>query len=466
MTLTSQPILDEEIAPATPTIPHSREAEEAVLGAVIINPECFYELQFLNAEHFYIARHRWIWESLRKLDERRTPIDLLTLTEELDRKGQLAEIGGPAYLTALINQVPSSLNAVSYARIVEGHAIRRKMITTANAIANLAYSERTPVEECLSQSSNMFAGLEVLSSNHHFVGLSDLLSETLDDVSARSKAPKEVWGMATGFPKYDRKTGGIQQGELVYLVGAPGIGKTWIADTWSIELARQAPGAILSLEMKKRAIGRRILSGVSGVSTRSMKSGYIKDAEWPMLVSAIEQYSHLPIFIDDSSYNTTQLRAALSWAKQAKGIRWFILDYALLLTDTGRDETEQSKIISANMKRIVHDLDLAGIVIHSVVKIGMNESQEPQMSDQRGSGQAIHDADIQLFLTKYSHRNQSAPEPMEEDKKRMATLWCSKGRELEESKFSITLTRRGNSPFWGELDEKQKYNEREDYTNV
>ena len=136
----------EKSTASTPStaVPHSREAEEAVVGAVFINPEVYYDIaQFLNADDFYIHRHKWIWETFTSLHEQRIPIDLLTVSDELDRRGQLSEIGGPAYLTSLVNQVPSSLNAESYGRIVEGYAIRRKMINAANQIASIAYNERT-----------------------------------------------------------------------------------------------------------------------------------------------------------------------------------------------------------------------------------------------------------------------------------------------------------------------------------
>ena len=139
-------------APAAPTIPHSREAEEAVVGAVLINPEAYYDVaQFLAADDFYIHRHQWIWEAYTRLHEQRIPTDLLTLSEELDRMGQLQEIGGSAYLTSLINQVPSSLNAESYGRIVEGHSIRRKMINAANKIASLAYSEENMIDTVMNE---------------------------------------------------------------------------------------------------------------------------------------------------------------------------------------------------------------------------------------------------------------------------------------------------------------------------
>lgn len=443
------PVFEEADVVVSAVVPHNREAEEAVLGCVLINPNTLYELLFLKFEHFYIYRHKWIWESFLWLDERRIPIDLLTVADDLERQGRLAEIGGPAFLTALVNQVPSSLNASAYGHIVEGYSIRRNLIQAANEIATLAYNEKIDTEECLSKSSQQVIHLQSANLTHDLISMGALLSRTYDDITERAKDPKEVWGMSTGLPTFDKKTGGIQMGELVYVVGAPGVGKTWLDLSWGVELGKQEPGAIFSLEMKKLAIGRRLLSGLTGVPSRKMKSGFVSDDDWKPITEAIEKYSDLPVWIDDSSYDTHHLRAALLHAKQEHGIRWFILDYALLLMDGGRDETEQTKIISANLKRIVHDLNIAGIVLHSVTKVGMDDN-EPKMSDQRGSGQAIHDADVQLFLTKLYEKDDKLPILSADVKARMATLWCSKGRELEQSKFKIHLARQGKSPFWGE----------------
>lgn len=431
------------------TVPYSREAEEAALGSVLIDHNALYDMPFLHAEHFYIHRHGWIWDAFLALDRRRAAIDLVTVADELDRHGRLAEAGGLAYLTSLVNQVPTSINAEHYGRIVAGHAARRAMLRAASKIAELAYDESKPVEDCVSGAVDETAGLEILNNSANFVNLGDLLGNVYDEVEERAKDPKEVWGLSTGLPKFDKKTGGLQLGELVYLAGSPGVGKTWLDLSWAIELGKQEPGALISLEMKRNSIGRRVLSGVTGVATRAMKSGFMNDSDWPALTNAIEQFDGFPVWIDDSSYDSARLRSTLAWLKREKGIRWFILDYALLMMDSGKDETEQSKIISANMKRIVHDLNLCGVVLHSVTKVGM-DGEEPKMGDQRGSGQAIHDADVQLFLTKLYDKDPDVSAFTDKEKSRMATLWCSKGRELEESKFKLHLVRRGSSPFWSE----------------
>ena len=439
--------------PAAPTIPHNHDAEEAVIGCVLINPLAIYDMLFLKPEHFYIHRLRWIWKAMQTLEARRVPIDLLTVADDLERTGQLDEIGGPAFLTSLINQVPTSLNAEAYGRVVKADAIRRDMIDAANRIAQLAYDANMEIEQAVGEAVSATAALEVLSDGQNLVKLDDLLGETYDEISERAKNPKDVWGYATGLPTFDKKTGGLQLGELVYVVGGPGVGKTWLNLGWSMELGKQAPGAVISLEMKRGAIGRRLLSGLTGVSTRAMKSGFLKEGDWDKITCAIGEKANFPVWVDDSSYDTHRLRSTLAWAKREYGIRWFILDYALLLLDKGRDETEQSKLISANLKHIVHDLNLSGTILHSVVKIGMDGGDaEPRMSDQRGSGQAIHDADVQLFLTKLHENDPLVSGLSSEQKKKMVTLWCSKGRELEESKFKIHLVRKGASPFWGEFD--------------
>jgi replicative DNA helicase len=443
--------------PGIPTVPHSREAEEAVLGSVFIDPNCLYDLlPFLKESDFYIHRHRWIWDAFNALDFRGTPFDTLTVSTELERRGQLAEAGGPAFLTALITQVPTSLHAVDYGKIIHGHATRRKLIEAANTIAQLAYDESQEIETCVSKAIAETAALEVLStSKNNFKPLGKLLTDVLEDVEIRAQNPRDVWGFSTGIPKFDTKTGGLQQGELTYLVGQPGIGKTWLDLGMSMELGKQAPGCVISLEMKQMTIGRRILSGVSGVSSRAMKSGRIDESEWPLLTYALEQYHKLPIYVDDSSYDTDKLRAVLAQAKSEWGIKWFTLDYALLLMDKGRDETEQTKLISANLKRITHDLNLCGMVLHSVVKVGMDGSEQPRMADQRGSGQAIHDADLQLFITPVYEKDPAIEYLPSAQKSKMATLWCAKGRELEESRFKIHLIRKGASPFWGEFTDER-----------
>src|SRR5512147_2769857 len=190
--------------PAAPGVPHNRESEEAVVGAVLINPEVYYDIaQFLAADDFYIHRHRWIWEAFTSLHEQRIPIDLLTVSDELDRRGQLSEIGGPAYLTSLVNQVPSSLNAESYGRIVEGYAIRRKMINAANKIASVAYNERTSVDDLMDEAEKAVFNVSERRLKHDLEPISSVLSEYYDRIDDLAKRLEEIYGVPTGFINVD-----------------------------------------------------------------------------------------------------------------------------------------------------------------------------------------------------------------------------------------------------------------------
>ena len=433
----------------------NRKAEEAVIGSVLINPDAYYTVEFLKPEHFHIHRHQWAWASICRLMEACTPIDLLTVADDLERHGKLAEVGGSAQLTAFVSQVENSLNVGSYARIVEGDAIRRKMLVAAERIAALASDQQKPVSEALADAEGLVAGLELASDGRSATHLAELLIDTIADTRARSEAPRAVWGLSTGLPKLDRETGGFHPGEIVYLAGPPNVGKTWCALGWAIALGSQAPGMFVSLEMRKEAIARRLLSGMSKVPTRDLKTGFVRDEQFTLLNDAVQKSEQHNVFIEDGNCDTQKLATMLRWARREHGIRWFILDYALLLQDPG-DEIEKSSNISANMKRIVNELGLAGVVLHSVVKTGMG-GEEPRMSDQRGSGQAIHDADVQLFLTKVSDNDDAARSVLPEHRKRMATLYCTKGRELEDPNFKITLVRQGQSPFFGEYADEPRY---------
>ena len=188
--MTEFPPAEVATAPTAPSVPHNREAEEAVVGAVLINPEVYYDVtQFLQPEDFYIHRHRWIWEAFTSLHEQRTPIDLLTLSEELDRRGQLDEIGGRAYLTALVNQVPTSLNAAAYGHIVESHAIRRRMVAAANTIASVAYNEDMQVDNVMDEAEKAVFNVNERRLKNEIEPLRSVLSkyyERIDEL-ARGK---------------------------------------------------------------------------------------------------------------------------------------------------------------------------------------------------------------------------------------------------------------------------------------
>lgn len=434
--------------------PHSREAEEATIGAVLINPDAYFSVSEIITPHsFYVHRNQWIWKSFQRLHEQRTPIDLLTVCDDLERMGALDEIGGSAYLTALISQVPTSLNAETYAKIILSHAENRRLVEFANNAASLAYSGK-PLSTTIRE---IKAEIETLENNivveDDFQPLKEVFSEVYDEAELRSHNPQDVWGIPTGLPKLDKETGGQQGGELSFWVGEPGVGKTWLLTGMALEMSKYCPGGFLSMELKKQNIARRIMSGSSGVKTRDMRTGRLNEKDWGLINQAVEDNADLPLFLMYRSITSNQLYHIIRQAKKRYNFGFLVIDYAMLFVDNAKDETERTAIVSKNLKSIANTFDISVNCIHSVVKGGMDTgNDDPSKSNMRGSGQQIHDADNVFFVTPYKQTSPDDGFLKQDQRAKMTTLWCRKGRELENSDFHIHLVRKGNSPFFAEYD--------------
>src|SRR5512134_948512 len=294
---------EQTTAPTTPSIPHSREAEEAVVGAVFINPEVYYDVaQFLSADDFYIHRHKWIWDAFTSLHEQRIPIDLLTVSDELDRRGQLGEVGGPAYLTSLVNQVPSSLNAESYGRIVEGYSIRRKMIAAANQIASVAYNERTSVDDVMDEAEKAVFNVSERRLKHDLQPISSVLSEYYDRIDDLAKRPDEIYGVPTGFIDLDKMLTGLQPSDLLIIAGRPGQGKTGflLSIAKNAGLTHKKHVAIFSLEMSNEQVVQRLIAQETGIDSQRLRTGKLQEQEHDLFVHSIEVFSDTRIYLDDT----------------------------------------------------------------------------------------------------------------------------------------------------------------------
>lgn len=444
----------------TQQVPHSREAEESVIGSVLINPEIYYDISpIITANDFYIHRNQWIWKSIMSLANAHLDIDIITVSDALEHEGKLAEVGGPAYLTALIGNTPSSYNAPSYARLVKGYSTRRKYIGIANEIAQAAYDDKADISDFSSRLREKLDGSEVVDNS--FVHVSHPLSEIYDEIQEAEMNPRKIWGIPTGFKKFDEETGGIQHGDLVWLAGEPGIGKTWSLTQIALSMAGHEPGALISMEMNDKAIVRRALSGLSGLRIKAMRSGIGLPSNWRETFGdcsgGLEQ---LPLYISDKTVTTEYLRSSLKALKREMNIGWFAVDYALLFADTAENEIVRTEIISRNLKHICTDFGLAGIVLQSVIKSGMDSTGNSRAkSTMRGSGQMIHDADVILFLTKFEELDETDGAIREADRERMVTMFTTKGREMETLPVEH-LIRRPNSPFFDEFDHEKYISQR------
>jgi replicative DNA helicase len=421
--------LEETQASGATIVPHSREAEEAVVGSILINPEAYYDVaQFLLADDFYIHRHRWIWEAFTRLHERRTPIDFLTVSEELDQMGQLAEVGGPAYLTALINNVPTSLHAEAYGHIVEENAIRRKMLTAANQIARLAYQEEAGIDAVMDDAEKAVFGVSERRMTRDLQSIQQVLSDYYDRIDQLAARGDEIMGVPTGFIDLDRLLTGLQPSDLLIIAGRPGMGKT----AFMLSVAKNAAQtykkhvAIFSLEMSNEQLIQRLIAQETGIDSQRLRTGKLNEDEWPLFTHAIEVLSDTRIFLDDTPALTPlQLRTKCRRLHLEYQLDLILVDYLQLMSGGMRIENRVQEVsyISRNMKVLARELNVPVMAAAQLSRaVEQRADKEPQLSDLRESGSLEQDADIVMFI----HR----PEMYEKDpaKQNIAQIKIAKHR--------------------------------------
>ena len=404
-------------------IPSSKEAEDALIGAALIDPEVVTRVD-LPLDAFYVHRNRWIWESLRDLTNRGITPDFVTLVEDLTNRGRLAEIGGAAYLAGMIAETPSSMGAENYADIIKDKARRRDMIAIANDLAKAAFDQDAKLDGA------QIAAIERLTRSAKVKGAARPLAEYVDRLSAQvvelTKNPRDVFGIPTGVLDFDEITGGIQPSEVLYIGGDPGVGKSILSVQMGLGMAKHKPGVIYSLEMSGMQVTRRIVSSIGRIETRKLRSGRLSSQEVAQFQGACEAARKLPVYLSDESYLTSNaLRSDLARLKAQHNVEWFVLDYLLLMADSegAMDEIERSAMLSGRIKRICKEFEIGGITVNSVTKDGKI----------RGSNQVSHDADIICMLTEHKPSYGEKPNP------RIKTVTFIKGRELSNPKTSFDL---------------------------
>ncbi len=390
---------------ATSGLPHSREAEEAVIGAVLINPEVYYDLaQFLQPDDFYLHRLRFIWEAYVRLQERRVPIDSLTVTEELEDMGRLEEIGGPAYLTALLNQVPTTLHAEAYGKIVEATAIRRKLLTAANSIATLAYDENEVIDTVMGEAEKAIFNVGERKMRHDVRPIREVLSDYYDHVDELARRGDEIVGVPTGFTDLDKMLGGLQPSDLLITAGRPGMGKTALMLTIvnNAALIHKKRVAVFSLEMSNEQVVQRLIAQQTGIDSQRLRTGKLTDEDWPVFNHAIEVLGDTRIYLDDTPALTPlQLRTKCRRLHMEYGIDLIILDYLQLMSSETRNDNRVQEVsyISRSLKQLARELNVPLMAAAQLSRaVEQRTDKEPQLSDLRESGSLEQDADIVMFI--------------------------------------------------------------------
>jgi replicative DNA helicase len=392
-------------SPGPQIVPHSREAEEAVIGAILINPEAYYDVaQFLRGEDFYIHRHRWIWQAFTHLHEQRVPIDFLTVSEELDQMGQLGEVGGPAYLTALINNVPTSLHAEAYGHIVEETAVRRRMLEAANEIAKLAYREEIGVEEAMNEAEKSIFGVSERRLTRDLQPIKQVLSDYYDRIDQLMRRGEDTYGVPSGFIDLDRLLGGMQPSDFLIIAGRPGTGKTafMLSAAKYTAQTHKKHVAIFSLEMANEQLVQRLIAQETGIDTHRLRTGQLNEDEWPLFAHAIEVLGDTRIFLDDTPGLTPlQLRTKCRRLHMEFRLDLILVDYLQLMSGGMRIENRVQEVsyISRNLKMLARELNVPLLAAAQLSRaVEQRADKEPQLSDLRESGSLEQDSDVVMFI--------------------------------------------------------------------
>jgi replicative DNA helicase len=357
--------------------------------------------------------------------------DLVTIAAELEKRGKLAEVGGPAKLTGyIVNGEINSLNTAGYANIIADRAARRRMVKVAR---DLMQSAMTGGDINTASSNAALELTHVGGSDYQSKPWGEYLDQADEFIQERAAHPGETWGIPSGLADLDSMTGGFQAGELAVISGEPGIGKSFLILQMTIEMAKHSPGVVYSLEMMGRAVGIRALSMQSKINAKVMRTGRMEGEDWDAYYKALEELHSLPVYMSDrEGWTLAALRSDLVRQSTQNGCKWFMLDYSYMLADGAElSDNERSMVISSGVKRICKATNMAGQMIHSMNKAGLGDQKGGgTQAGLRGSAQVSYDADLIIFLAAGGFDG-------------LVTGYIKKGREIEGSKKFFELRRVG-----------------------
>jgi replicative DNA helicase len=437
-------------------MPESLAAEAAVLGSMIIDPQCIGEVvEQVDRDAFYRIEHQMIFDALLGLYERNKgdAIDAVLLRDELEKRKQLEEVGGVEYVAKVMESVPSSANVTYYTGIVKDKQLLRETIAAASEILNDAYDQRGETSEKLDDAERRIFAVTDKRITGAAVPLKDLVTRAYELIEKRDG--KIVTGLATGYYVLNDKTCGLQNGEMIIVAGRPSMGKTSLALNIAehVGAVEKMPIAIFSLEMGNQQLAERFLCSMSKVDAQAVRKGILSTEQYEKLRVACEELYEAPIFIDDtSSLTPLELRAKCRRLKSMHDIRCVVVDYLQLMhLGTGRVESRQQEIatISRYIKALARELNIPVVVLSQLNRAAEGrEGHKPRMSDLRESGSLEQDADVVMLLHRedYYHRGE---QDYQEDNK--AELIIAKQRNgptgLVELTFREKFTRFENASF-------------------
>ena len=399
-------------------LPQNIEAEEAVLGAILVNPEVLTKVvETLKPESFYKPAHRYVYEAMLQLFNTNERIDLVSVSDVLSYNSKLDTVGGRAFINDLSYKTITTSNIEYYARIVQEKAVKRALINAGSEIVSFGY-DLNPIDESLESAEKLIFDIASKKATTDLSHIKDLVLNTYEKIEYRYEHKDELLGLRTDFYELDTMTSGLQKSDLIILAARPSMGKTAFAlnIAQNVAIKEKVPVAIFSLEMSKEQLVQRMLCSQAEVDTQRLKTGNMQSKDWDKLASAMNDFAQAPIYIDDTSGCTlTDIRAKCRRLKmEQKDLGLIVIDYLQLMEGSGREERmQQISAISRGLKTLARELDVPVIALSQLSRaVESRTDKRPMLSDLRESGAIEQDADIVMFIYRdeYYKKNEEEDE--------------------------------------------------------
>lgn len=422
--------------------PHNIEAEKSVLGALMLDKDAIIKVaNLVRLGDFYKDAHNLIYESMLELYEKREPIDVLSLSNILEEKGKLENIGGSSYLTELVNSVPSSSNVAHYAKVVQKKSTLRKLILVANEISQLGYKEDEDVEKILDSAEQKLFSVSQKYIKQDFIPIKSILEAAFNRIDELHKGDHKLRGIPSGFPDLDKILAGFQKSDLVILAARPSIGKTTLALDFARQIAvkEKIPVGIFSLEMSSDQLIDRMLAAQSNVDLWRLRTGHLKtedgNDDFQRIGEAMGILSEAPVYIDDAgSANVMEMRTMARRLQSEHNVGVIIIDYLQLMEGRSGGDNRVNEIseISRALKQLARELNIPIIALSQLSRAVESRSpQIPKLSDLRESGSIEQDADVVMFLYREDREKPDTPN------KNIVEVYIAKHRNGPIGKLSL-----------------------------
>ena len=395
--------------------PQNVDAEKSLLGAILIDEEVLADVaEITKVIDFYDKRHSIIYDGMIRLYERRSPVDLLTLTDELKKRGDLDTIGGSSYLSELTNYVPTAAHAKSYADIVSQAAVRRRLIRAGGEISDLAFNEELSVPQLLGQSEAELFNVSDQSLKQDLTSIEEILDESFERLDELYKNKGSLRGIKTGYRDLDNMTAGLQRSDLIILAARPAMGKTTLVTNLAYNVATIEKKSVLffSLEMSKEQLVDRMLADAAGVDSWNIRTGNLSDDDFAKLSEAMGEMAEAPIYIDDTpGVSVLEMRTKARRAAHENELGLIIIDYLQLMQGSGSSQAQGNRVqevseISRGLKLLARELNVPVIALSQLSRsVESRQPQIPQLADLRESGSIEQDADIVMFIYREAYYN-------------------------------------------------------------